>query len=373
MTTGIYLDYNATSPIRPDVITLVAEVMAEGGNPSSVHASGRRARQRVETARRKLAALVGSKPQEIIFTSGGTEANNMALKGFPARALLVSAGEHDSILAPAVLASATHLVLNGNGIVDLPALEVALKASDAPMLVSVMLANNETGVLQPIGQIAELVHKFDGLIHTDAIQAVGKIPLNFKDLGVDLMTVSAHKVGGPQGQGALIVREGLPLEAGLRGGGQELGRRGGTENVAGIAGFGLAAEMAQAELDQMQDIAHLRDDMEQRLTQFCPDAVIYGAAVARLPNTCCLSMPGVNSELQVMNFDLAGIAVSAGSACSSGKVKASHVLTAMGASESAASQAIRISLGRGTTAAEIDKFVEVWQKLYEKKTPKTAA
>lgn len=373
MTTGIYLDYNATSPIRHDVITLVAAVMTEGGNPSSVHASGRRARQRVETARRKLAALVGCKPQEIIFTSGGTEANNMALNGFPTRSLMVSAGEHDSILAPAVLAPGTHLILDCNGIVDLPTLEAALKASDTPVLVSIMLANNETGVLQPIRQITELVHEYGGLIHTDAIQAVGKISLNFKDLGVDLMTVSAHKIGGPQGQGALIVREGLPLEAGQRGGGQELGRRGGTENVAGIAGFGLAAEMAQAELDQMQIIAGLRDDMERQLKQFCADATVYGAAVERLPNTCCLSMPGVNSELQVMNFDLAGIAVSAGSACSSGKVKASHVLTAMGTSEIEASEAIRISLGRGTTAAEIDKFIEIWQKLYEKKTPKTSA
>ncbi len=373
MTSGIYLDYNATAPIRPDVISLVCEVMTEGGNPSSVHARGRKARARVETARRQLSQLLGSKPQEIIFTSGGTEANNMVFGGFDGRTLIVSAGEHDSVGAPALHQNAKVIPLQPNGLLDLAALKALLAAADDPVLVSVMLANNETGVIQPIAEIAELVHEKGGLLHTDAIQAVGKIAVDFAQLNVDMMTVSSHKIGGPQGQGALLLREGLPIQTRQRGGGQELGRRGGTENVAGIAGFGLAAELAANELDKMPGLASLREKMETEITQFCSNCVIYGKEVSRLPGTSCLSMPGVNAELQVMNFDLAGIAVSAGSACSSGKVKASHVLTAMGASEDAASEAIRVSLGRLTTPEEIAKFVEVWQKLYHKKGSKTAA
>lgn len=373
MNTGIYLDYNATAPVRFEVISFVTEIMGEGGNPSSVHASGRKARARVETARRQLAALIGCKSQEIIFTSGGTEANNMVFRGFSDRALVISAGEHDSVRAPAMAISENTIPLGVDGLVDLEALSNLLSDLGKPALVSVMLANNETGVIQPIREIADLVHENEGLLHTDAIQAVGKIAVDFRDLGVDMMTVSSHKLGGPQGQGALILREGLPIAPAQRGGGQELGRRGGTENVAGIAGFGLAAEMAAADLDKMSDLSHLRDDLEKEITQFCPQCVVYGKDTARLPTTSCLSMPGVNSELQVMNFDLAGIAISAGSACSSGKVKSSHVLIAMGADETAAGEAIRVSLGRMTTAIEIDKFVEVWQKLYQKKSPKTAA
>jgi cysteine desulfurase len=373
MTSSIYLDYNATAPIRPDVISLVCEVMNEGGNPSSVHSRGRKARARVEGARRQLSNLLGSKPQEIIFTSGGTEANNMVFSGFAGRTLIVSAGEHDSVVAPAHHQNAHLVPLRSNGLIDLTKLQSILDATDEPALVSVMMANNETGVIQPIADIAAMVHEKGGLLHTDAIQAVGKIPVEFANLNVDMMTVSSHKIGGPQGQGALILREGLPITTRQRGGGQELGRRGGTENVAGIAGFGLAAELAAGEFDQMSDLERLRDHMEIEITQFCPNCVIYGADVSRLPGTSCLSMPGVNAELQVMNFDLAGIAVSAGSACSSGKVKASHVLTAMGASEDAASEAIRVSLGRLTTAEEIAKFVEVWQKLYDKKGSKSAA
>ncbi|WP_169568779.1 cysteine desulfurase family protein [Sneathiella limimaris] len=373
MNSGIYLDYNATAPIRPEVISLVTKVMAEGGNPSSVHARGRKARARVETARRQLASLVDCKPQEIIFTSGGTEANNMVFAGFPDRQIFVSAGEHDSVLAPGTVAGAVQIPLTSCGTLDLGALEDLLKSADGPPLVSVMMANNETGVLQPIPEIAALVHEHGGFLHTDAIQALGKIPVSFTEAGVDLMTVSSHKIGGPQGQGALILREGLPIKARQIGGGQELGRRSGTENVAGIAGFGLAAELALNDLEGASEIAALRDRLESRLLEYCPEINIYGKGTDRLPNTSCLSMPGVGSELQVMNFDLAGIAVSAGSACSSGKVKASHVLTAMGADEDAAGEAIRISLGRSTSPEEIDKFIEVWQKLYKKKSPRSAA
>lgn len=373
MKNGIYLDYNATAPIRSEVIELVTEVMAEGGNPSSVHASGRKAKGRLETARRQIASLLKSKSQEIIFTSGGTEANNMVLNGFSDRKLFISAAEHDSIVGPSNKLDTEVIPVDSAGLLDLKELKSRLAASDQPALVSVMLANNETGVIQPIAEIADIVHEFNGILHTDAIQAVGKIDVSFSDLGVDAMTISGHKIGGPQGQGALVLKEGLPIAAHQTGGGQELGRRGGTENVAGIAGFGLAAELAAESLKKSEGVAELRAELETKLKAACSDIVIYGVASDRLPNTCCVSMPGVNSELQVMNFDLAGIAVSAGSACSSGKVKASHVLTAMGATPEAASEAIRISLGRDTTKEEIEKFVEVWSKLYRKQASKSAA
>lgn len=359
----IYLDYNATSPIRADVIQKMVEVMEQGGNPSSVHASGRRARNIVEDARRQVAALAGSKPQEIIFTSGGTEANNMVLHGFADRRLIISAGEHDSMRAAE---GATDVKLLPSGLVDLAHLKELLERDARPALVSIMLANNETGVIQPIVDIAEIVHGAGGVLHTDAIQAFGKISFNFKELGVDLMTLSSHKIGGPQGVGALILREGLVMKPLQKGGGQELGRRGGTENVAGIAGFGLAAEQARAELDQYLRLATLRDQMEGEILQNS-DGVIFGQDATRLPNTACIQMPGVPSELQVMNFDLAGIAVSAGSACSSGKVKASHVLTAMGHDEETASQSLRVSMGRETTEKDVDTFVQAWKKLYERK------
>ncbi|GLQ07547.1 cysteine desulfurase family protein [Sneathiella chinensis] len=373
MTSSIYLDYNATAPVRPQVVDLVAEVMKEGGNPSSVHASGRKAKGRVEDARAEIAALAGCKPQEIIFTSGGTEANNLALNGMGERLLLVSAAEHDSVLAAGPEGWVVRLPVDEKGLLSLSALEAALEQGGGPCLVSVMLANNETGVIQPIFEIAELVHAKGGLLHTDAIQALGKIPVDFRALGADMMSLSAHKIGGPQGQGALIVREGLPLQSIQKGGGQELGRRGGTENVAGIAGFGLAARLAGEGLADYAALATLRDHMEDAIRALCPEARIYGQETARLPNTSALSMPGVGAELQVMNFDLSGIAVSAGSACSSGKVKASHVLTAMGASDKEASEAIRVSLGWMTTQSDMDKFVQVWDKLYRRKSPKFAA
>jgi cysteine desulfurase len=370
MNTVIYLDYNATCPIRPEVIDHVTDVMREGGNPSSVHSSGRRARNRVEDARRQLAELVGCKPPEIIFTSGGTEANNMALNGFSNRRLFVSAGEHDSVRALAADKQAREIQLTADGLVDLEDLRGQLTNCEEPALVSIMLANNETGVCQDMAAIASIVHEFDALLHTDAIQILGKIPVNFKELGVDCMSVSGHKIGGPQGQGALIVKEGVVLTPLQKGGGQELGRRGGTENVAGIAGFGLAAELAMRGLDGYVSLASLRDHIEQSLQKICPQAVAFGQNANRLPNTTCIAMPGVPSELQVMNFDLAQIAVSAGSACSSGKVKASHVLMAMGSPEDRAGQSIRVSLGRETTQSHVDKFIEVWEKLYVKQKAK---
>ncbi|MBE7637031.1 aminotransferase class V-fold PLP-dependent enzyme [Sneathiella sp. P13V-1] len=359
----VYLDYNATCPIRDEVITFMTEIMKEGGNPSSVHASGRKARNRVENARRQVAALAGAKPQEVIFTSGGTEANNMVLNGFPDREAIISAGEHDSLRS---VEGAKTIPLDKAGLVDLEALKHILGDLQRPALVSVMLANNETGVLQNISEIAELVHEYGVLLHTDAIQALGKITFNFKDLGADLMSLSSHKIGGPQGMGALVVRDGVVIKTLQKGGGQEQGRRGGTENVAGIAGFGLAAEQAEAELSEYARLSKIRDKMEADI-EAITETEVFGKGASRLPNTSCIRMPGVPSELQVMTFDLNGFAVSAGSACSSGKVKASHVLTAMGYDDITASQSLRVSMGRHTTQEDADRFVLAWKNLYERK------
>ncbi|MZR30929.1 cysteine desulfurase family protein [Sneathiella litorea] len=372
MAVNVYLDFNATAPTRPEVVTAMVAILAAGGNPSSVHQAGRTARNRVEEARGSVAQLLGCKAPEIIFTSGGTEANNFALSCFPDRPLFISAGEHDSVLAAAG-PRACHLPLHSNGLLDLVALTDLLDAADGPALVSVMLANNETGVIQPAREIADIIHERGGLFHCDAIQAVGKIPIAFSELGADMMTVSAHKFGGPQGMGALVLRDGLAVPPFIRGGGQELGRRAGTENVAGIVGMGVAALSAKKGLDDYSALAELRDFMEARLLEISPESNIYGRNAPRLPNTSAISMPGVASELQVMSLDLDGIAVSAGSACSSGKVKASHVLTAMGANEEEAGSAIRISLGWSTTDAEIGRLIESWTRLYQRKSPKFAA
>ncbi len=371
MAKTVYLDFNATAPIRPEVVNAMVAVMEAGGNPSSVHQAGRTARNRVEEARGRLARLLGCKPPEIIFTSGGTEANNFALSSFPDRPLLISAGEHDSVLA--VARNAVQLPLTSDGQLDLAALGVCLDEAGEGALVSVMLANNETGVIQPVAEIAALVHEKGGLFHCDAIQGAGKIPVDFKALGADMMSVSAHKFGGPQGIGALVLRDGLAVPPLLKGGGQELGRRAGTENVAGIVGMGVAAQSAHEGLDNYEMVAKLRDRLEAQLLNISPESHIYGHETPRLPNTTAISMPGVASELQVMSLDLDGIAVSAGSACSSGKVKASHVLKAMGASDEEAGSAIRISLGWTTTEVEIDRLVASWRKLYQRKSPKFAA
>lgn len=368
MTDLIYLDFNATVPTRPEVIAAMVATMEAGGNPSSVHRQGRSSRNKVEEARRQIADLVNCKAQEIIFTSGGTEANNLALSGLAGRQLMISAIEHDSILTATRPLEPIVIRVDQNGIIDLADLEEQLRSATKPVLVSIMLANNETGVIQPLKDIAVLVHKFEALLHCDAIQAVAKIPVDFRELGVDMMSISAHKFAGPQGMGALVLREGIAIEPMVKGGGQELGRRAGTENVAGIVGFGVAAALVEERLDGQDQVRQLRDNLETALTEISPGSVVYGADVPRLPNTVSVSMPGVPSELQVMNFDLAGIAVSAGSACSSGKVKASHVLMAMGVPEDEAGTAVRISLGPTTTSADIDAVLNCWTTLFQRKS-----
>ena len=363
---AIYLDYNATAPIKPAVVDAVAEAMLLAGNPSSVHGFGRDVRKRIEDAREQIAALVGCAPPELVFTAGGTEANNTALRGAGRRALIVSAIEHPAILrtAEAVADDLVVLPVDGDGVLDLDALDAALKAHGPEALVSVMLANNETGVIQPVAEIAARARACGALVHCDAVQAPGRIPVSFAALGIDMMSVAAHKFAGPKGIGALVVRAGLDIAPLITGGGQERGLRGGTENAAGIAGFGTAAALALEDLERAGAVAAMRDRLEARLRETEPAVTVFSAGAARLPNTSCLTMPGVQSETQVMGLDLAGVAVSAGSACSSGKVEASHVLRALGASDDVGGCAIRVSMGWATTDDDIDRFLGAWRALY---------
>ena len=366
----IYLDYNATTPVRPAVAAAMTEALTTVGNPSSVHGFGRAARARLETAREQVAALVGARPAQVVFTSGGTEANNLAVAGSGRERVLVSAIEHDSVLKAA---AAETIPVDRRGAVDLDALERMLATPAAPALVAVMLANNETGAIQPVADAARITHASGALLHCDAVQAAGRIAIDFNGLGVDLMTLSAHKLGGPAGVGALIIADHVNLAARQRGGGQERGRRAGTENLAGIVGFGVAAEIAAAELDATARLADLRDDLERRAMGAVPGALVFGRDGPRLSNTSCLALPGVASEVQVMALDLAGVAVSAGSACSSGKLQPSHVLRAMGADAATAASAIRISLGWQTEAADIDRFIEAWSEIVIRSRQRVAA
>ncbi len=375
MAQRIYLDYNATAPIRPEVIELMCKIMDTVGNASSVHEPGRQARQRVETARQQVANLVSASVKNVIFTGSGTEADNLALQGFLPRHLIVSGIEHGAILAPALLLDpyASIVKVGSQGQLDLASLEAALSASDGPALVSLMLANNETGVIQPVAEAAEIAHAHNALVHCDGIQGAGKIPLDINQLGVDFLSLSGHKFGGPQGVGALVMREDRPVLAQMVGGGQEMGRRSGTENVAGITGFGEAARLAADELERFAALTKMRDRIEEQLAEVAPSRKVIGSDVSRLPNTSCVTMPGVRSDTQVMALDLAGISVSAGSACSSGKVSASHVLDAMGMELDEAMTAIRISLGRNTTEDEINRFVEAWSLIFKRNSSHASA
>jgi cysteine desulfurase len=361
MVNAVYMDHNATTPLRLEVADAIARAFDVTGNASSVHRFGRRARRALEDAREKIADLVGAAPEDVVFTSGGTEANNLAIRGAGRARVLVSAVEHVSVLEAAAVEM---IPVDDNGVVDRRALETRLVADDTPALVSVMLANNETGVIQPVANIAALARRFGALVHCDAVQAAGRIPIDMGTLGVDLLTVSAHKIGGPPGVGALVVGERVPLKPEIRGGGQERGRRAGTENTPAIVGFGVAADCARAGIEEFQRLAAWRDRIEDRVRRIAPAARVFGANAPRLANTSCFTMPGVASETQVMGLDLAGIAVSAGAACSSGKVQASHVLKAMGVGTEEADCAIRISLGWTSEEADVDRFVEAWGALY---------
>jgi cysteine desulfurase len=356
-----YLDWNATAPLRPEAGTAVAAALARCGNPSSVHRWGRAARQSVERAREAVAALVGAAPGGVIFVSGGTEANHLALIGSGRQRILVSAVEHSSVLE--AVPQAEPVAVDGNGIVDPAGLDQQLASDPRPAILSVMLANNETGIIQPVAEISEIAHARGALFHCDAVQGAGKLRLDAARIGADLISLSAHKLGGPPGIGALVVTGTAEPTATMRGGGQERGRRAGTENLPGIAGFAAAAEAAWAGIGDYERVRVLREGLEAAATEAVPGAAVIGTGVERLPNTTALAMPGVSAETQVIALDLAGVMVSAGAACSSGKVGPSHVLAAMGLPPEIAATTIRISLGWATREADIAHFLDAWTAL----------
>jgi cysteine desulfurase len=358
-----YLDHNATSPLRPAAREAMRVAMDVEGNASSVHREGRLARKLLDDSRETIARAVSVIAPMISLTSGGSEANNLAIKSAPVERLLISAIEHPAVSESAKAAHkpAEFIPVTPKGVVDLEALEKLLEGPKA--LVSVMLANNETGIIQPLREVVALAQAHGALVHTDAVQAFGKMPVNFGLLGVDMMTIAAHKIGGPTGVGALVVRDGLPLEPLLHGGGQELRRRAGTENLVGIAGFAAVAKESHLNVKALQ--AQLEDALS--------DAVIFGNDAPRLSNTTNFAYPGMSAETLLMNFDLEGIAVSSGSACSSGKVTKSHVLTAMGVGPELSKAAIRVSLGWNTTQEHIEHFISVWRRLLARHRAKAAA
>lgn len=362
-----YLDHNASTPLRPEARAAMLAALDVVGNPSSVHAEGRRVRSIIEAARAEVAALVGAKTSEVVFTSGATEGNNTVMAGGWS-AICVSAIEHDSVLAPARASGAKVIALPAtrDGVVDLDAVKDQLAAAatgGARVLLSVMLANNETGVVQPVEAAAALAQELGLSLHVDAVQGPGRLPVHFAALGAHALTFSAHKLGGPRGVGALIVRDGVSLPALIKGGGQERRRRGGTENVAGIAGFGAACAAVARETDGAVRMAALRNKLETGVTAATPDAVIVGGDANRIANTSCIALPGKPAETLVIRLDLEGVAVSAGAACSSGKVGANGVVMAMGLGEDIARSAVRVSLGPATSEDDIAAFLAAWEKV----------
>ncbi len=369
----IYFDHNATTPIDERVLDVMLPFLRDFyGNPSSLYRMGRVVKSSIETAREQVANLVNTQATQIIFTSGGTEANNLALKSVPTKACIaVSEVEHPSIIEPATKNklenNSSFIPVDKNGKVLFASIEALLKQPEIPTLVSVMLANNENGVIQNVKEISKLLRNKQILVHTDAIQAIGKIPVSFPDLGVNLMSLSSHKIYGPKGCGALIIDKSVNIVPLLVGGGQENGCRSGTENVAAIVGFGKAAELASIELEQRTEhLLKLRNHLEQQLKAI-PGLVIFSEQVERLPNTVQFGIKGMNGEMLLMQLDQKNIAVSSGSACSSGGGKASPVLQGMGVDNSLAKSAVRVSLGKMNTLVEIKEFITILKTLVTKK------
>ncbi|MBS0236309.1 MAG: cysteine desulfurase [Proteobacteria bacterium] len=363
----IYFDHNATTGIDPRVHQEMYSMGTNPANPSSVHQYGRQAKQTVEAARNSLRQVLDAHDDcEVIFTASGTEANNIAIHSLAAQGKLTSTTEHQSVLGPIGEAK---LGVDHNGILKLDVLEHHLKTLDESggILVSVMLANNETGVIQPIREIADIAHHYGAILHTDAVQAVGKIPVSMRELGVDMLSCSSHKIGGPAGVGALLMRRGLPISKGLmQGGGQEYRLRPGSHNVCGIHGFAVALALAPERVEQHAQVKLLRDHLEDSILKAHSSAEVVARNSTRLPNTSSIIMPGIKAEVQVIHFDLNGIATSAGSACSSGKVSVPYVHMSMGYSEKEAEAALRVSLAPGNSIDEVDRFVSAWGEIYSK-------
>ena len=373
MNTGnsaIYLDYNATTPIKPAVIDAMTHAMHCHGNPSSVHSFGREARKLVEKARDQIAAFANCQSTNIIFTGGATEANNTILRGLPnVKTIYVWASDHPSTLKVVDEKNELKIIpLLNNGLIDLDYLKQKTAKETEPFLVCVHAVNSETGVIQPIKDIAALTHMNGGMLHCDAVQAAGRIKIDYLDWGCDFMSVSAHKMGGPQGVGAIIAGDLRPFTPFIKGGGQEKRRRAGTENVADIVGLGLAAELAEQEReDYNARLLPLREKIENHLTGLNIGTMIAGTSAdgdaPRVSNTVNAITPGLKAETQLMFLDINGVAVSSGSACSSGSFKASHVLTAMGYSEDDCHCSIRISMGWNTKESDIERFLSVFDNM----------
>ncbi len=353
---AIYLDYNASAPLLPEVKTALQEGVGLVGNPSSIHSFGREVRKHIEHARRQLAQAIHTDPTHIVFTSGATESNNWVLQRAPVTRILVSAIEHPSVYD----LCENRIPVTPDGIVDLIALEKLLQQSDTPTLVCVMWVNNETGVIQPIAEISELCKKYNAWLHVDAVQALGRIPLDLGTIDIDFLSLSAHKIGGPAGCGALVLHPDSPMKKLLHGGGQERRLRAGTENILGILGFGVAAHIALQHQPFYSTLEKRRDALEIKMQQACPQIKIVGQKAPRVGNTLQVITPGVPAETQLIALDLAGIAVSSGSACSSGSVQPSHVLLNMGYSPDDSACALRLSMGPQTTTNDVDAFFSAW-------------
>ena len=358
-----YLDHNAATAIRPEVVAMSHEIMSQTGNASSVHTSGRAARSHVEHAREQVALLCGVQSPQVVFTSSATESNNTVLNAFRDERILVSAIEHPSVMEAAP--GAEIIPATKDGVIDEVAFAAMMDQGPAPALISIMMVNNETGVIQDISSLAKIARKkHPGIyIHCDAVQAAGKIKIDFPSLHLDYLSLSAHKCGGPQGVGALILSPGAKPVKFMHGGGQEKRQRAGTENVAGIAGFGFAAQIAQGNIEDYSKLAALRDRLEAEIKKATPDAIILGAQAQRVANTACIAVPGVNAQTLLMALDLEGIACSSGAACSSGTVKTSAVAKAMGIPENYLNGVMRFSLGWNSTTADIDAAIAAWLKV----------
>lgn len=371
--TPVYCDYNAGAPIRAEAAVAMSRAMAAGGNPSSVHAFGRRARAAIEDARDKLAAALDARAENVVFTSGATEALHLALASAGAASLIISAVEHDAVFEHATRALGAERIapVDSDGLIDLAALEALLRDAPKPALVAVQLANNETGVIQPIARIAALCREHGAMLLVDAAQAFGRIPVSLADLDATYLVVSSHKIGGPPGAGALVLAPGAPFAIGRFGGGQERGRRPGTENGPALVGFAVAAEWALRDLDaEGKRLAAMRDRFEAGLPQ---DAVIFGARAPRLPNTSNFALPGLSAETAVIAMDLEGVAVSSGAACSSGKVRSSRVLAAMGVAPELAKGALRVSFGHESKESDVDEALHALGKIAARRSVKEAA
>lgn len=367
----IYLDSAASTPVADEVIAEMLPFMKQQyGNPSSIHRFGRETTRAIQLARKRVAGLVGASPREITFTSGGTEADNLALKGAMMQTegqkknrIITSSIEHDAILEPCkdlerMGIQVTYLPVTGEGLVRPSDFKDVISQHDDIALVSIMYANNEVGTVQPIKELADIVHRASALFHTDAVQAAGKVPINIKSLGVDMMSMSSHKINGPKGVGALYVRSGLNIMPIIHGGGQEMSLRSGTENVPGIVGFGKACELAAKRMSEYQQhVAGLRDYLVERVLQEIPHSRLNGSRIARIPNNAHFTFFGVNGEDLIIKLDENDVAASTGSACSVKKQKPSHVLKAMGFSYEEITGSLRLSLGMHNTKEEIDRTV----------------